>query len=319
MAYSYTQIRKYGSNCKIFQFNPNEFRFDVSIGVPKKLEPLSKINGEPTADEYTIAKMNGCFFTMGSTVEYLSTFVDEGKFYSGCSYYYPTLIFWKNGENAKKLTFEHQPSQARHAYYQANAYWAIGCPWTLIVDGKINYTYDKQTLISKFGHPWQYCSRTLVGQKADGTIVWAVVDGRRSNSPGYTIDQSAKLMLDLGCVIAANCDGGGSTEMIVNGAIVNHPSDGCERRIGTAFMAYAKKQKPTTATTTPSAPSSYRKAVTTASVLNVRSGPGTTYSRVSQLVKGSTIYVISEANNWCKIVHGNNSQGYVSKSWIKYV
>src|SRR5574343_1133983 len=312
MSYSFRQIKKYGSNCKILQFSPSEFRLDVSIGQKGKLEKLSKINGEPHADEYTFAKMNGCFFNMNGSTEYIGTFVDEGLYYQGSSYYYPTLIFWKTGPNANKLTVELHPDQARCAYYQGNAWWAIGCPWTLILDGQVNYSYDRKTLIENFGHPWQYAPRSLIGQRADGTIVMVVVDGRKAGSPGYTIDQSAQIMKDLGCVIACNCDGGGSTEMIVNNAIVNTPSDKAERSIGTAFMVYAKKQ-----IAPASNPTGYKKATTTASSLNVRSGPGTGYAKVSQLPKGSTVYVMSEANGWCRIVLGNSS-AYVCKSYLIY-
>ena len=35
---------------------------------------------------------------------------------------------------------------------------------------------------------------------------------------------------------AVNLDGGGSSEMVVNRKIVNDPSDGSERRVGTAIV-----------------------------------------------------------------------------------
>ena len=34
---------------------------------------------------------------------------------------------------------------------------------------------------------------------------------------------------------ATNLDGGGSTEMMINGGVVNAPSEGIERKIGTFF------------------------------------------------------------------------------------
>jgi exopolysaccharide biosynthesis protein len=43
-------------------------------------------------------------------------------------------------------------------------------------------------------------------------------------------------MRDLGAVDALNLDGGGSSEMVVDGEVVNRPSDGRERRITNAVL-----------------------------------------------------------------------------------
>lgn len=304
--YSYKKLRKYNSDCHIFEFNPEEFRFDATIGKHKKLEKLSVIKGEPKQDEYAIAKLNGGFFSMNGSTEFIGSFVDEGKFYQGSQKYYPTLIFWKSN----KLTVEHNATQSRHAIFQKEAWWAVGVPWTLVVNGEINFTYSKEVLVNTFGHPYQRHPRTMVGQKSNGTIVWVVVDGRRINSAGVNITESANIMKDLGCTIAVNLDGGGSSEMIVNDAIVNKPSGGTERAIGTAFMAYAKKKVYSTG--------DKKKAITTATSLNVRAGIGTSAKIVGSLVKGSTIYVLKEQDGWCNIVYGDNT-AWVSKAYVKYV
>ncbi len=306
--YSYKKIRKYNSDIHVFEFDPKEFRLDVTVGAYKKLERLSKINGEPKNDEYVLAKINGGFFDMGGSSEFIGSYVDEGLYYNSSMYYYPTLIFWKNN----KMSFEIQAPQSRHVKYQTDANFAIGIPWTLIVDGEINYTFSIETLKKVFGHPTTKNPRTLIGQKADDTIVWVVVDGRSLTSSGITIYQSAELMKSLGCVTAANLDGGGSSEMIVNNAIVNKPSGGSERAIGTAFMVYAKKNL-TTENKTPQ-----KKAIVTAWGLNVRSGPGAEYKSLSVFAKNTTVYVISVANGWTKIVYGSGV-AYVSSHYIKYV
>ena len=55
-------------------------------------------------------------------------------------------------------------------------------------------------------------SRTFVGVRADGTLVLAVSDGEQAPySVGFTSYEMADYMIKMGCVIAANCDGGGST------------------------------------------------------------------------------------------------------------
>ncbi len=308
MAYKYYTMRKYSSNCFVFEFSPNEFRLDVTIGKVKKLERLSKINGEPNANEYTVAKINGGFFNMDGSAEYIGSYVDNGLYYNGSEYYYPTLIFWKNGN---VMTVEHHADTARHAYYQGNAWWAIGVPWTLVIDGKANYTYSKSQLQKMFGHSNSRQPRTMIGQKKDGTCVLVVVDGRRATSLGMTIDQQAQTMLSLGCHIAVNLDGGGSSEMIVNDKIVNKVSGGAERAIGTAFCVYGKRSTP--------ADVEYSATGTcTASSLNVRTGPGTTYSYIGSLRKNDTCKIIGKNNNWYKILYGSG-YGYVSANFVKIV
>ena len=56
--------------------------------------------------------------------------------------------------------------------------------------------------------------RTTVGFKADGTIVFFVVDGRQPTfSVGLTDLACAEYMKSLGCVGAIRMDGGGSSAM----------------------------------------------------------------------------------------------------------
>ncbi len=78
--------------------------------------------------------------------------------------------------------------------------------------------------------------RTAVGLKADGHILAVVIDGRQDNSIGMTLLELALFMQELGARDAMNLDGGGSSEMIVKGKVVNKPSDGRERRVGDALV-----------------------------------------------------------------------------------
>lgn len=311
MGYNYRQLRRQSSDCHVFEFNPNDLRLDATIGVRGKLEKLSKIKGEPKSDEYTVAKINGGFFAMNGSTEFIGSFVDEGLYYQGSSYYYPTLVYWKENN---KMTVEYRPNQDRHAFYQKNAWWAIGVPWTLVVDGKANYTYDKKTLIDQFGHPYTRNPRTLMGQKADGTIVWVVVDGRRTSSKGFTILHSSDLMLELGCKIAVNLDGGGSSEMIVNDKIVNKCSGGGERSIGTAFMAYGKRA------TISDQDYSATGIVYGATTVNVRSGDSTKYSKIGTVKKNQTLAIVSKSSStgWYRIVFGSG-YGWISNYYVKIV
>ncbi|MFN2389256.1 MAG: phosphodiester glycosidase family protein [Actinomycetota bacterium] len=79
--------------------------------------------------------------------------------------------------------------------------------------------------------------RTGIGVTPAGTILLVTVDGR---SPGYsvgmTLDGFAALFRYLGADWALNLDGGGSTAMVVRGRLVNRPSDGWERAVGSALL-----------------------------------------------------------------------------------
>jgi exopolysaccharide biosynthesis protein len=82
--------------------------------------------------------------------------------------------------------------------------------------------------------------RTAVGVTKDGHILFTVVDGRQQNSIGMTLLELALFMQEFGAVDAMNLDGGGSSEMVVKGKIMNKPSDGHERPVGDALIIAPK-------------------------------------------------------------------------------
>lgn len=56
---------------------------------------------------------------------------------------------------------------------------------------------------------------------------------------------------------------------------------------------------------------------TAGSTLNVRSGAGTSYSRIGSLSNGSTVLRLATTGNWYKILYNGTKIGYVSASYIK--
>jgi hypothetical protein len=79
--------------------------------------------------------------------------------------------------------------------------------------------------------------RTAIGVTATGRILLIVIDGRQPRwSRGATLGELRSILRDLGAVDALNLDGGGSSEMVVKGEVVNRPSDGRERRITNAVL-----------------------------------------------------------------------------------
>jgi hypothetical protein len=80
--------------------------------------------------------------------------------------------------------------------------------------------------------------RTAAGVTRDGKIILLTVDGRRpAHSVGLSIPEVAQVMRGLGAVDAINLDGGGSTAMVVDGALQGVPSDATgERPDGDAIV-----------------------------------------------------------------------------------
>ncbi|GEK80958.1 phosphodiester glycosidase family protein [Agrococcus baldri] len=71
--------------------------------------------------------------------------------------------------------------------------------------------------------------RTAIAVLADGSIAFVVVDGRSDASAGMTLTELAEHLASIGAVTAYNLDGGGSSTMVVDGEVVNTPSNGGER------------------------------------------------------------------------------------------
>jgi len=63
--------------------------------------------------------------------------------------------------------------------------------------------------------------RTAVGQKADGTVMLLVVNGRQIDSIGASYDDLIDIFLKHGAVNAGNLDGGSSSFLIYNNEYLN--------------------------------------------------------------------------------------------------
>ena len=109
------------------------------------------------------------------------------------------------------------------------------CVWQWLVKPDANGVPVNQFSKTSTVHTSGKAARTFVGIKADGTIVMSVSDGEQAPySEGFSMYEMADYMIKMGCVYAANCDGGGSTtfvsqrpgeELKVNGSL----ADGGER------------------------------------------------------------------------------------------
>ena len=79
--------------------------------------------------------------------------------------------------------------------------------------------------------------RSAIGQRADGTVLLLVVDGRKVNSMGATLADLVDVFIEYGAVNAANLDGGSSSYLFYDGKYQNVGSSLTgPRGMATAFI-----------------------------------------------------------------------------------
>jgi exopolysaccharide biosynthesis protein len=105
----------------------------------------------------------------------------------------------------------------------------------LIVNGKASFV--------KGDGGWGIAPRSAIGQRADGIVLFAVINGRNYTSGILGIDMvgMTELMLNYGAVNAANLDGGTSSALLEGQELLTNPisstgTQGVLRRIPTAWI-----------------------------------------------------------------------------------
>ncbi len=85
----------------------------------------------------------------------------------------------------------------------------------LIVNGKSSFV--------RGNGGWGIAPRTAIGQRADGIVLFLVINGRIASSIGADMNDLTEIMENYGAINAANMDGGSSTELVIDNQIINHP------------------------------------------------------------------------------------------------
>lgn len=91
----------------------------------------------------------------------------------------------------------------------------------LVENGKIIVSENEEVDQAMRSNP-----RTAIGQIDALHYVFVVSDGRTSQSEGLSLYELAEVMQSLGCKVAYNLDGGGSSTMWFMGNVVNNPTNG---------------------------------------------------------------------------------------------
>ena len=116
-----------------------------------------------------------------------------------------------------------------------NATDILGVGPLLVKDGQVDITSAQEQIgVDVTGAK---APRTAVGILKNGNVMFAVLDGRQSHSKGMMLDEFARFLIGMEVVDAVNFDGGGSSELVIGGKIVNSPSDGRQRPVATALTA----------------------------------------------------------------------------------
>jgi hypothetical protein len=149
-----------------------------------------------------------------------------------------TLLFDRVIVDRARKTFT--PSLGSPAKDWARAGHAVGGAGLLLLDGRPFDEWSDERIAAGFDttrHP-----RTMIGD--DGTSIWLVaVDGRQPLlSLGMSFRELQGLASRLGLRSALNLDGGGSTTMVIRGAVVNHPSDQTgPRKVSDAVVVQSRR------------------------------------------------------------------------------
>jgi len=110
-------------------------------------------------------------------------------------------------------------------------------PWLSAMTGRFRLTMAGRKIAHRGPEAFfRRHPRTIVGRTDTGSVVIATIDGGRTTSVGATLVEASSVAQGLGMVDSVNLDGGGSTTMVVNGALVNAPSGSGERAVGDALV-----------------------------------------------------------------------------------
>jgi hypothetical protein len=119
----------------------------------------------------------------------------------------------------------------------------VGGAGLLARDGVYLHEWASEQLAT--GFPETRHPRTLIGTTTNDTIWMIAVDGRQPQlSAGMTFSELQSLSKRIGLTNVLNLDGGGSTTMWVQGAIVNSPSDPAgPRKVSDALLVYSRPSR----------------------------------------------------------------------------
>ena len=188
------------------------------IQLDGKASPTSELGKAAGAD----AALNGSYFNMKTLAPVTFVLIDKqilGRTTPGETMRTNGVIALRDKRGRKMDILRCDTTQYSRIARRYRSALAAGP--MLVRDGR-SVEYDSEDSFYARRHP-----RTLIGKRADGTVVMAVIDGRfKGEADGATIAETAYIARQLGLVDALNLDGGGSSTLwTAQEGILNHPYD----------------------------------------------------------------------------------------------
>jgi hypothetical protein len=235
----YKLLRYAGSNVHTFECSKSQNVVIYTEGIKGKLQTLAEM---ASAYPDAIAAMNGPFFNYDASSE---DCIRWSKYATTVSFTHDKILRFLNGA---VLT------QIQRNAFEKDSYWSAGLGCTLVEKG-IERIRNTQP-----GEPLNPNARSIIMQTNDGSLMFAVVQGKMKPSAGLKAIAAINLLnkgmnaktaaafsISAKARSSAFCDGGGSSEIAikVNGKWVtmNKPTDGASRHIGGCFIVLKQVPK----------------------------------------------------------------------------
>ena len=82
-----------------------------------------------------------------------------------------------------------------------------------------------ENIYSETPHTLQKEPRQVIAQMPNKDLIFLTVEGRKINSPGFSFDDIFRVCQGLGATFAYCLDGGGSTQSVLRGSLINNIND----------------------------------------------------------------------------------------------
>lgn len=120
---------------------------------------------------------------------------------------------------------------------------AVGAGPVLVVKGKASVSYEEEVFFgSGIGAPDSRQPRSAIGVDEEGRILLIAVEGRSEESRGVTLEELAETLVAFGAVRALNLDGGGSVDLVLEGARVAGLDPNREPRAVASVLAFVPRR-----------------------------------------------------------------------------
>ena len=217
------------NKCELFGANQSVNMIEIAPNSPYKFDLAYQAKELITLDSFVnihqaVAGINGNFFDVknGGSMD----FIRSNKEIISVN------AIYKSGSRA-----EHQKSailfnnnKLSISQWNGDEKWEFDLKGEdVMLTGPLLRIDNKDAVLAKNSFNADRAPRSLIGIKADGTVLMICIDGRSIEAEGMTIKEEQDLIRWLGCVDAINLDGGGSSTLFFKKAsksgIINYPSD----------------------------------------------------------------------------------------------